>query len=331
MDSDLQLKLSDLKKFFEKHNNNFFMPETFPIDGFLQAWLEPFSGYDLSWLELEILYRTFSFISIKRLMDNILQDFPTEQRDFSTFYRKVKQMLDRKLLEDEKKGRDKFVRITDLGAIELGKFVRYNMFRTFQIVQTSWRTRLAKLIRERESCFHDKSLITVFNSVNILDEYLSVCEHYDASNEPQKSTKANFFLVFNDKEQITELSDYSVQIIKVDNLSLFLKDNIADLFIANNLLANLKREQIPIFLKELARVMKSGSTVYFAEIKEDVSNPMIENWSMFAQIMQFSQKTWDMKKPYSIEELQPLLEEHFNDIKIEVFGFMNFISAKKST
>ena len=50
-----------------------------------------------------------------------------------------------------------------------------------------------------------------------------------------------------------------------------------------------------------------------------------------SQIMQFSQKTqaWDMKKPYSTEELLPLLEKHFRDITIEVFGFMNFISAKK--
>ena len=88
MESNFQLdKLNELKKFFGKHNSNFFMPDTFPIDGFLQAWLEPFSGFDLSWLELEILYRTFNFIPIKRLMDNIQQDFPTEQRDFSTFYR----------------------------------------------------------------------------------------------------------------------------------------------------------------------------------------------------------------------------------------------------
>ena len=205
------------------------------------------------------------------------------------------------------------------------------MFRTFQIVQTSWRTRLAKLIRERETCFHNKSLITVFNSVNILDEYLAICDHYDTLDNTHNSNKPSFFLIFNDKEQNIELSDDSVQLIKIDNSSLYLKDSIADLFIANNLLSNLKIKQIPIFLKELARVMKSGSTVYFAEIKEDISNPMIENWSMFAQIMQFSQKTqaWDMKKPYSTEELLPLLEEHFKDITIEVFGFMNFISAKK--
>lgn len=206
------------------------------------------------------------------------------------------------------------------------------MFRTFQIVQTSWRTRLARLIRERESCFHNKSLITVFNSVNILDEYLSICERYDSLNEIQVLNKETFFLVFDYKVQSVELPNDSVQIIKVENSSLVLKDNIADLFIANNLLANLKKDEIPVFLKELSRVMKSGSTVYFAEIKEDVSNPMIENWSMFAQIMQFSQNTqaWDMKKPYSTEDLMPLLKEQFVDIKIEVFGFMNFISAKKT-
>ena len=77
--------------------------------------------------------------------------------------------------------------------------------------------------------------------------------------------------------------------------------------------------------------MKPGSTLYFSELKKDLSNPMIENWPLFAQIMQYSQtsQTWDLKEPLENEEIVKLLNQNFRDIKVETYGFTNLIHVKK--
>ena len=331
MSSNQQLeKFKELMKSLDK-SNHFFMPEGFPIDGFLKAWFEPFSGYDLSWIELEILFRTYNFISIKRLMDSIVKDYPESEKDFSTFYRKVKQMITRELLEIKKDGREALVRITDAGAVELGKFFRYNMFKSFAIVQSAWRSRFAKIIREYESCLHSKSLIGVFNSVESLIDLLAICERSDLLEQVKIESKDKFFLLFSNKGQKVDFVENSIQIIKVDTASIVLKDEIAVLFISINLFANLPKDQIKDFLKELSRVMKPGSTLYFSELKKDLSNPMIENWPLFAQIMQYSQtsQTWDLKEPLENEEIVKLLNQYFRDIKVETYGFTNLIHVKK--
>ncbi len=330
MPSDILLeKFKELKKSMEK-NNYFFMPEGFPIDGFLKAWFEPFSGYDLSWIELEILYRTFNFIPIKRLMDSIIKDFPREAKDFSTFYRKVKQMITRKLLEDKKEGRETLVKITEAGAIELGKFARYNMFKSFGVVQSSWRMKFANIVKNHESDLHDKSIIGVFNSVDSFIDIITICARSDMSQHVGLDLKEKFFLIFSNKGQNIDLNDSSIQLIKVDSTSLVLKDNIGDLFISINLFAHFSLDKIADFLKELRRVLKTGAVLYFSELKKDLSNPMIENWGLFAQIMQYSQisQAWDLKEPLALEQIISFLSEQFDDIKVETFGFTNLISAK---
>lgn len=332
MTSDKHLeKFKEIKKSLEK-NDYFFMPEGFPINGFLKAWFEPLSGYDLTWIELEILYRTFNYVSIKHLMDLIVKDFPQEEKDFSTFYRKVKQMITRKLLEDKKEGRETLVKIAEPGAIELGKFARYNMLKSYAIVQSAWKARFANIIREHESCIHKKSTIGVFNSVEVLEDILSVCEEKDLSNKVPIYHKEKFFLFFTDKGQDIDLKSNLIQLIKVASTSLVLKDEIAELFISSNLFANVPFNKISDFLMELKRVLKKGSSLYFSELKKDLSNPMIENWGLFAQIMQYSlrSQTWDLKEPVAVEEIVPLLSKHFSDVKVETFGFTNLISAKNT-
>jgi hypothetical protein len=334
MNIDQQLeKFKWLMNSSEVKNIDHLMPAGFPIDGFLKAWFLPFQGYDLNWIELEILYRTFQFIAIKPLRDAIIQDFPKEaEKDFSTFYRKVKQMIDRNLLNSAKEGRETLVKITEEGAIELGKYYRYNMFKTFTIVQTTWNHRLATIIRNKESCIHEKILIGIFNSILVFNDYLLNCEQLDKNENIVIDNKEKIFLQFHDKGQNSKSENTQIQIIHFKGHSLLVKKDFADLFISNNLLANLDFEQAHKFLEELQRIMKSGANLYLSEFKEDIMNPMIENWSLFTHIMQFSQQfqTWEMKPPhFSTDEITDLLTKYFINVKVETYGFSNLFSAKK--
>ena len=329
----IEKKLDAFKRSVELFKNSNFVLPNFPIDGFLKAWFNPFSGYDLNWIELEILHGTFSPISIKELRQNIIRNFPDEnKKHFTTFYRKIKKMIDRKILIEEKDGKETLVKISENGAIELGKYYRYNMFKTFSISQTAWHARMSKIIRDRESCIHNKTILAAFNSVSVLNDYLVYCEREHKIISNVNANKEKFFLNFKDKDQEIVLVGNEIQIINVDSTSLFIKDNFIDLFISNDLFANLEPSQIPDFLYELQRVLKKNSKVYFSEIKEDVLNPLIENFSFFAQVMEYSKtiQAWDLRTPsFSTTELQELLCNYFTDIKIETFGVTNLISARK--
>ena len=177
---------------------DFIMPG-FPIEGFLKAWFEPFSGYDLNWIELEILYGTFEFISIKTLRENIIKIFPDEnKKHFTTFYRKIRQMVERKLLLEQKDGKDTIIKISEYGARELGKYFRYNMFKTFSFGQSSWHVQMVKLITEEIGCIHTKTVIGVFSSISVFYDYLKYCGLYD---KEAKINKEKIFLVFANKHQ----------------------------------------------------------------------------------------------------------------------------------
>ena len=82
----IENKLEKFKQSVESFKNSSFMIPNFPIDGFLKAWFNPFSGYDLNWIEIEILHETFNSISIKELRLNIIKNFPDESnKHFTTF------------------------------------------------------------------------------------------------------------------------------------------------------------------------------------------------------------------------------------------------------
>ncbi len=249
----------------------------FPRDleeSFLAAWQEPFTGFELRWLEVEICRQAMVPSTVADLFERMKSRYPDlEEMHQSKFYRAVSTLEESDYLKATTQGRAKVVQTTPAGSKELGRITRYFFEIQMERIKSAlWEDIVAKLTQPLGDLL-DQQMLVLGPEYGMINTIIYESKRLEEQNIPSLEEFVRYhpnftFLDYN--ALLVGTSPMSV-VEKIDSIDDWpykagAKGSVALLFMT---LASHPKQAVSI-LKEAKRVVgEDGRVIVFELTKRD--------------------------------------------------------------
>jgi len=282
-------------------------------DDFVSAWKEPFTGFELKWIEVEICRQATIPTNITDLFEKMKERYPDlEDTHQSKFYRIVSSLVKDGYLEDRQDGRAKIIHTKPAGVKELGRITRYFFeIQMERFKSTLWQD-LIKKITAYTGCLLDQQVVVIgpeYNTVNTLIQECFTCPAREGPSEIKniEEYQGNFmFLNYNAMIQGNSSASSIWDLKEIDDW--IFKDESIDVVVMFNALSAFT-DKAQSLLKEASRVINpDGKIVIFEVTKRD--SPLITTFMREAMLLlNYSNPYTNWQIPEELPDLYPILDK----------------------
>lgn len=241
---------------------------------FIEAWKEPFTGFELKWIEVEICRQAMIPTNVTDLFERMKTRYPDlDKMHQSKFYRIVSSLTKDGYLDDHQEGRAKIIQTTPQGAKELGRITRYFFEIQMERVKSQlWQDLIQKITTET-GCLLDKQIVVLGPEYNTINTLIRECMHCPPREDnPVDGAIENYLsnFVFLDYDAFLTGKSESSTILEIKELDDWLpKDGSIDHVILFNALSVFPDKAVKI-LNEAQRVISDvGSVIVFESTSRD--------------------------------------------------------------
>ncbi len=306
-------------------------------EGFLEAWKEPRHGFDVSWLEIEILSSAIRWISVANIRERISKQYKhVAEMPLSSYYRVVQNLVQREYLDSRKHGRTTLIQLAQKGGREIGRAGRYFFDRMTQGFKLSYASRLMEIVEQRVGPSWRSTIVASCYEVEdiqlLLEAWKEMDKKHDNVAPDDTDTASHYFLVLKGKGQILSHTDPGIQMLQGSYNDGVLRTNAADVFISASVLRILKSlDEEEEFLREIKRIVRPGGLVVIQDMTTDAQTPLLEMWkhlTFFQQLSQDGARDWNYQwAKYSKEEYMSLLSKYFDGVEVLMDGVVTVFGA----
>jgi len=243
-------------------------------DPFVSAWKEPFTGFELKWIEVEICRQAMKPTNVTDLFERMKETYPDlADMHQSKFYRIVSSLVDAGYLEDRQEGRAKIIHTLPAGAREFGRITRYFFeIQIERIKDTLWEDMINK-VTTITGCFLDFQNVVLGAEYAPINALIAECMHCDARDKPPEDTEIAAHqskFIFLDYHAIVKSKTENSTIFELNQIDdwIFKDDSIDRVFLFSALTIN-SSKAVDI-LNEAKRVITpEGKIIVFEMTNRD--------------------------------------------------------------
>ncbi len=321
-------KTFDLAKFALENQVPYLFPE-----GYLNAFNDSANGFDLDWIEMEILSHAIVEVSVTDLRESINELYSTvKEIPLSTFYRDIRKLDQIGLISSRKSGRFTMVQTTAKGGYELGRANRYFFDRTRIYLKTTTLFLITLLLRDLGHDFKKDKIVGVLPELSDLKLVIDAANYYEEIGKQFVVERENhiqsYYLAFNGNIP-KQHGVLNITYLQASPESLPVKSQFANVFISMSATQKIGSEHLHDYFKEIKRVLDSNGYVIFIELTTDMQTPS----QHFLKKLSLIEATSDQSKSpfnphFALPELnnqsiEDLLNQYFDDV---VLAFSDYFS-----